>query len=65
LCATVNSDDPAYFGGYVADNFSAVRDGLGFTHEDFCKVAENSFRASFIGEVEKRKLLGELASYVY
>jgi adenosine deaminase len=63
LCATVNSDDPAYFGGYVADNYFAVRDGLDFTREDFRTVAENSFRASFIDEAEKKKLLDELASY--
>ena len=64
LCATVNSDDPAYFGGYVADNYLAVRDGLGFTREEFRKVAENSFRASFLGEGHKRRLLGELAAYL-
>jgi adenine deaminase len=63
LCATVNSDDPAYFGGYAADNYFAVRDGLVFTREDFRTVAENSFRASFIDEAEKKKLLDELASY--
>jgi adenosine deaminase len=63
LCATVNSDDPAYFGGYVADNLQAIKDGLGFTREDFRKVAENSFRASFIDEAEKERLLNELASY--
>jgi adenosine deaminase len=59
----VNSDDPAYFGGYVADNFLAIKSGLAFTREDFRKVAENSFRASFIDEAEKKKLLDELASY--
>lgn len=64
LCVTVNSDDPAYFGGYVADNYLAVRDGLGFDREDFRTVAENSFRASFLGEGEKKKLLGELAAYL-
>lgn len=63
LCATVNSDDPAYFGGYVADNLQAIKDGLGFTREDFRKVAENSFSASFIDEAEKERLLDELASY--
>src|ERR687893_412635 len=63
LCVTVNSDDPAYFGGYVADNYLAVRDGLGFDREDFRTVAENSFRASFLGEGEKKKLLEVLASY--
>jgi adenine deaminase len=63
LCATVNSDDPAYFGGYVADNFCAVRDGLGLTQEDLRTVVENSFRASFLVEREKERLLSELDSY--
>jgi adenosine deaminase len=63
LCVTMNSDDPAYFGGYVADNYSAVRDGLGFTREDFRAVAENSFLASFLGEDERKRLLEVLASY--
>jgi adenosine deaminase len=56
LCVTVNSDDPAYFGGYVAENYSAVRDGLDFAREDFRAVAENSFKASFLGEDEKEQL---------
>jgi adenosine deaminase len=63
LNVTVNSDDPAYFGGYVAENYSAVRDGLGFSAEEFRAVAENSFRASFLGGGEKGKLLEELVSY--
>jgi adenosine deaminase len=63
LRVTVNSDDPAYYGGYVADNYSAVRDGLGFAREDFRAVAENSFRASFLDKGEKSKHLAELASY--
>ena len=63
LCVTVNSDDPAYFGGYVADNFLAVRDGLGFTRGDCREVAENSFKASFLGEGDKQRLLAELDSY--
>ena len=63
LCVTVNSDDPAYFGGYVADNFLAVRDGLGFTAEEFRKVAENSFRASFLDEGSKARLLAELEAH--
>jgi adenosine deaminase len=38
LCVTVNSDDPAYFGGYVADNYCAVRHGLGFARGEFRAV---------------------------
>jgi len=63
LCVTVNSDDPAYFGGYVADNFLAVRDGLGFTRADSRKVAENSFKASFLNEGDKRRLLAKLDAH--
>jgi len=63
LRVTLNSDDPAYFGGYLVDNYSAVRDGLDFDREDFREVAENSFLASFLDEGEKRKHLEELASY--
>jgi adenine deaminase len=63
LCVTVNSDDPAYFGGYVADNYSAVRDALGFGRQDFQTVAENSFLASFLGEDEKKRLLEELRTH--
>ena len=62
LCVTVNSDDPAYFGGYVADNYSAVRDGLDFSRGEFRAVAENSFKASFLGE--NKRLLEELGSYL-
>ena len=63
LCVTVNCDDPAYFGGYVADNYAALRDGLGFGREEFRSVAENSFRASFLDDDEKKRRLHELASY--
>ena len=63
LCVTVNSDDPAYFGGYVAENYSAVRDGLGFSREEFRAVAENSFKASFLGADEKKGLLEELGTH--
>ena len=54
LCATVNSDDPAYFGGYINDNFVAVFDALpelGATHA--YRHARNSFQASFAGEEQK------------
>ena len=63
LCVTVNCDDPAYFGGYVAENYAALRDGLDFTREDFRAVAENSFGASFLDEADKERRLREVASY--
>jgi adenosine deaminase len=42
---TVNSDDPAYFGGYVTENFMALHDGLGMSREQAQKLAQNSLDA--------------------
>jgi adenine deaminase len=54
LCVTVNSDDPAYFGGYVAENYRAVADALGLGRTDIARLAKNSFTASFLDPTEKR-----------
>src|SRR5262249_6568895 len=43
LCVTVNSDDPAYFGGYVGENWRAVREALGLSAEQEYRLARNSF----------------------
>ena len=48
LLATVNSDDPAYFGGYVGDNYAAVAEALGFATSTLVALADNSFEASFL-----------------
>jgi adenine deaminase len=48
LCVTVNSDDPAYFGGYLLDNFLAVAEGLGLSRAELAQLARNSIEASFI-----------------
>ncbi|VVT08656.1 Adenine deaminase [Marinobacter salarius] len=45
LKVTVNSDDPSYFDGYVLENFVALRDGLGMTEEQACRLAQNSMDA--------------------
>ncbi len=55
--ATVNSDDPAYFGGYVSDNFRAVQSALDLNREELEALARNSFHASFITDGEKAKYL--------
>lgn len=60
LCVTVNSDDPAYFGGYIEENYEAVRQTLGLTSQDLYQLAKNSFRASFLDEQEKQELIAEL-----
>jgi adenosine deaminase len=48
LCVTINSDDPAYFGGYMNDNFLATQKGLKLSQEDVVEIAKNGFRASFL-----------------
>ena len=53
LRATVNSDDPSYFGGYVMENFSAVIEALDLNKEDIRTLAKNSFLGSFLSEEEK------------
>jgi adenosine deaminase len=60
LLATVNSDDPAYFGGYVADNFEASAAALDLSREQLLTLARNSFVASFLDEVQRRAYLDEL-----
>jgi adenine deaminase len=53
VVATVNSDDPAYFGGYVLDNYIAVRDALGLSRDEIVTLARNSISASFLDDVAK------------
>jgi adenine deaminase len=60
LLVTVNSDDPAYFGGYVADNFQASAAALDLSREQQLKLARNSFVASFLPDETKRAYLDEL-----
>ena len=64
LLATVNSDDPAYFGGYVNENYRAVQAALGLTREQLATLARNSFEASFLAPEQKAALIGKLDDYV-
>lgn len=63
IVATVNSDDPAYFGGYMNDNFFAVTEALNLEREDILTLVKNSFKASFLPEEEKNRWLKELDDY--
>ncbi|MGW7166540.1 adenosine deaminase [Streptomyces sp. NPDC054884] len=67
LLCTVNSDDPAYFGGYAGDNFDAVRTALGLEEERLRELARNSFVASFLENDEERRAryLAEVDAYVF
>ena len=63
LRVTVNSDDPAYFGGYVDENFDAAREGLDLSRDDVYELTKNSFEASFLDAASKQRLLEELDGY--
>src|SRR5262249_34963930 len=63
LRATVNSDDPAYFGGGVDDNFRAVTAALGLTKEELVTLAKNSFLGSFLTDAEKARHLATIDTY--
>lgn len=61
---TINSDDPAYFGGYVLDNYLAVAESLDVTRDDLTTMARNSLEFSFLPSGEKSALLAEFDDYV-
>ena len=64
LRATINSDDPAYFGGYVNDNYRAAARGRNLGREDLATLARNSFLGSFLDEAAIAAHLDKLDAYV-
>jgi adenine deaminase len=60
LVVTVNSDDPAYFGGYVNDNFRAVADALALTREEIVAIVRNSVQASLMPAAAKNEALADI-----
>ena len=62
LAVTVNSDDPAYFGGYLHDNVVAATRALGLTAGERRRLAENSFRASFLPAADVQRHLADVAA---
>ena len=60
LRVTVNSDDPAYFGGYVVANYVAAQKALGLTRTDLAMLARNSFKASFLPESDKVRWIAQV-----
>ncbi len=64
LRATINSDDPAYFGGYVNDNYRAIARGRGLTRDDFATLARNSFLGAFLDEEAKAAHIARVDAYV-
>ncbi|WP_337162852.1 adenosine deaminase [Vibrio fluvialis] len=56
LCVTINSDDPAYFGGYMSDNFMAVANAHPMSHQELAQFTLNAIEASFISDAEKARM---------
>jgi len=63
LCATVNSDDPAYFAGYVNTNYRAVADALDLSRAELVTLARNSFTGSFLDADDQARYLAAVAAY--
>ena len=63
LNATVNSDDPAYFGGYMNDNFAAVASALDLSRSEIVTLAKNSFTGSFLGAAEVTQHVAAIDAY--
>src|SRR5215510_6632433 len=64
LCVTINSDDPAYFGGYVNENFLAIGKAFDLTQSEICKLVRNSFEAAFVSDVRRSEMVAELSAAV-
>lgn len=60
LLVTVNSDDPAYFGGYIEENYRQVAEALLLSNDQVFTLARNSFLASFLPETAKRRWIAEI-----
>lgn len=63
VCVTVNSDDPAYFGGYMTENFVAMENGLGMTKAQALQLVQNSINASFADDKRKEEMSALLNGY--
>ncbi|HCN90616.1 MAG TPA: adenosine deaminase, partial [Oxalobacteraceae bacterium] len=63
LVATVNSDDPAYFGGYMNDNLVQTFEALPLQRKHAQQLARNSFIASFLDNLTKEKYLAEVDAF--
>lgn len=63
LVATVNSDDPAYFGGYMNENYQVITDALSLTKADLYRLSLNSFNAAFVGDNKRAEMISKLNKF--
>jgi adenosine deaminase len=61
--ATINSDDPAYFAGYVNENFAAVQEVVNLTRDEIVQLARNAFTVSWLAPDERDRYLDALEAY--
>ncbi|MBC8004242.1 MAG: adenosine deaminase, partial [Verrucomicrobia bacterium] len=64
LMVTVNSDDPAYFGGYILENYRSVTHALNLSKEQIVQLVKNSFQASFLAEDAKLQFMAKVDRYI-
>jgi len=64
LLVTVNSDDPAYFGGYMNQNYQGAADALGLSDAEIIQLAKNSFTGSFLSHADKAKHIAAIDAVV-
>ena len=60
LMVSVNSDDPSYFGGYINTNLIECQKALNLSRDDVKRLAINSFKSSFLNEIEKKKWINHI-----
>ncbi|MBL0628930.1 adenosine deaminase [Aeromonas jandaei] len=63
ICVTINSDDPAYFGGYMGANFAALADDLGATADQLCRLSLNAVEASWLSLADKARLTRDIRTH--
>jgi adenosine deaminase len=63
MMVTVNSDDPAYFGGYINENYQSIAQTLHLTREQITQLAKNSFEASFLDQHEKLRMIEKVEKF--
>jgi adenosine deaminase len=64
ICVTINSDDPAYFGGYITENYQATHAALNFNKAEIYTIAKNSFEAAFLTSKQRSQYLQELDNFM-
>ena len=64
LLVTINSDDPAYFSGYINENYLAIAEALNLSKEELAELTKNSFRASFFEDGLKEKMIAKVDEYL-